>query len=104
GFSTDEEIIDLFYNITKLTLKTAKLEVYEGSFLAETIVDKETGEVLFGAAEPVVETLVDKLIAQGHKSVRMVHREERREVFVILNTIRKDPTKSREEALVKIYS
>ncbi len=104
GFSTDEEIIDLFYNVTKLTLKTAKLEAYEGSFLAETIVDKETGEVLFGAAEPIVETLVDKLIAQGHKSVRMLHREERREVFVILNTIRKDPTKSREEALVKIYS
>ncbi|MCK4462564.1 MAG: DNA-directed RNA polymerase subunit beta, partial [candidate division Zixibacteria bacterium] len=104
GFSTDEDIIDLFYKVTKLTLKTAKLEAYEGSFLAETIVDKETGEVAFSAAEPIVEAMVDKLIELGHKSVRIVHREERREVFVILNTIRKDPTKSREEALMKIYS
>jgi len=104
GYSTDEEIISLFHGVIRLTLKSAKSEAYEGSFLAETIVDKETGEVLFSCADPVTEAMVDKLIGQSHKTVAIVHREERRETFVVLNTIRKDPTKSREEALMKIYS
>ncbi len=104
GFSTDEEIIDLFYGVTKLTLKSKSAEDVEGSFLAETTIDKETGEVLYPAAEPLTEEVVEKLGAAGYKTIRMIHKEERREVFVILNTIRKDPTKSREEALMKIYS
>ncbi len=104
GFSSDEELTDLFYNVVKLNLKSAKPEAYQGSFLAETIIDKETGEVVYAVAEPLSEAVVEKLIELGYKSVRIVSAEERREVFVILNTIRKDPTKSREEALVKIYS
>jgi len=104
GHSTDEEIIELFYTVTKLTFKGVKPAAYEGSFLAETIIDKETGEVLFPCAEPMTETVIDKLKEQGIKAVKIVPHEERRETFVILNTIRKDPTKSREEALMKIYS
>ncbi|MEA3297853.1 MAG: DNA-directed RNA polymerase subunit beta [candidate division Zixibacteria bacterium] len=104
GFSTDEEIIDLFYKATKLNLKSKKPLDIEGCFIAETIIDKETGEVLFPTAEPLTEEVVDKLLKAGCKSVRIVHREERREVFVILNTLRKDPTKSREDALMKVYS
>ncbi|MCK4301403.1 MAG: DNA-directed RNA polymerase subunit beta, partial [candidate division Zixibacteria bacterium] len=104
GSSTDEEIIDLFYKVTKLTLKGKSAEDVEGSFLAETTIDKETGEVLYPAAEPLTEAVAEKLMAAGYKTIRIVHEKERREVFVILNTIRKDPTKSREEALMKIYS
>ncbi|MCK4606531.1 MAG: DNA-directed RNA polymerase subunit beta [candidate division Zixibacteria bacterium] len=104
GSSTDEEIIDLFYKVTKLTLKGKSAEDVEGSFLAETTIDKETGEVLYPAAEPLTEAVAEKLMAAGYKAIRIVHEKERREVFVILNTIRKDPTKSREEALMKIYS
>ena len=104
GFSTDEDLCNLFYKVTKLTLKSAKPEVYEGSFLAENLIDKETGEVVFATAEALTETVIEKLIDLGYKSIKMISSEERREVFVILNTIRKDPTKSREEALVKIYS
>ena len=104
GYSTDEEIIELFYEVSKLVLTGKKAGDFEGSFLAENVIDNETGEVLFPAAEPLTDTVVEKLIKAGYKNVRMVHREQRREVFVVLNTLRKDPTKSREEALVKIYS
>ena len=104
GFSTDEDLCKMFYKVTKLTLKSAKPETYEGSFLAENLIDKETGEVVYATAEPLTEVVIEKLIGYGYKSIKTIHAEERRQVFVILNTIRKDPTKSREEALVKIYS
>jgi len=104
GYSTDEEIADEFYKITKFTLKGKTEKDYEGSFLGETIIDNETGEVVYNVGEPFTDTVVDKLQELGHKKVRMIAASERREVFVILNTFKKDPTKSREEALVKVYS
>ncbi|HOP08204.1 MAG TPA: DNA-directed RNA polymerase subunit beta [candidate division Zixibacteria bacterium] len=104
GFSSDEDIVSEFYKVSRLVFKGKSHEEYEGCFLAETIVDKETGEVVFGVGEPLTETVVDKLQGMGYKQCQMISSTERRETFVILNTLRKDPTKSREEALVKIYS
>lgn len=104
GYSTDEELADLFYPIGKLVFKGKKPAAYEGTYLGETVVDKETGEVLFGVGEPMTEDLVGKLRDNGLKSVRIIEHEEKKEVYVVLNTLKKDPTKSREEALVKIYT
>jgi len=105
GHSSDEEILDLFYSVSKLNLKAKKVEVHEDSFLAESIIDAKTGEVLFSPGELITEDVVQGLAGLGYKSVKVVvKKENEREVWVILNTLRKDTTKSREEALVKIYS
>ncbi|MEW5994106.1 MAG: DNA-directed RNA polymerase subunit beta, partial [Candidatus Zixiibacteriota bacterium] len=105
GHSTDEKILTLFYTLTTLNLKSKKAQQGEEAYLAETIINTETGEVLYSCGEPVTETVIDKLLEIGHKSVKVVEKKENeREVWVILNTLRKDPTHSREEALVKIYS
>jgi len=105
GYSTDEDILDLFYTVTKLNLKGKKVRDYEGSFLGETVVDTESGEILFTVGEPLTEAVVERIVSLGRKSIKIVaHVHNVREAWVIFNTIRKDPTKSREEALVKIYS
>ena len=104
GYSTDDEVIDLFYDPVKLTVSRSKDVELEGAYLAETIVNKETGEVLFSAGEPLSEDVVEKISENGVKSFKIVPAKDRREVPVILNTLKKDPTKSREEALFKIYS
>ncbi|MFQ6007842.1 MAG: DNA-directed RNA polymerase subunit beta, partial [Candidatus Zixiibacteriota bacterium] len=105
GYSKDEDIVGLFYTVTKLNLKGKKAAAYEGSFLAETVIDRETGEVVYSVGEPLTESVVERLVDLGYKSVKMIGVEKnQREVWVILNTLKKDPTKSREEALVKIYS
>ncbi len=41
---------------------------------------------------------------KGFKSIHVVRQHDKKETMVILNTIRKDPTKSREEALMRIYT
>jgi len=105
GYSSSEEILELFYSVSKLNLKGKKAQNYEESFLAETVVDTETGEVLFSPGEPMSEEVVNKLRELGYKSVKVIKKEENeREVWVILNTLKKDTTRSKEEALVKIYS
>jgi DNA-directed RNA polymerase subunit beta len=105
GYSADEEIVDLFYSVSKLNLKGKKAEKHEEAFVGETVIDTETGEVVFAVGELLTETVVKKLKELGYKTVRIIEKEKNvREVWVILNTLKKDTTKSREEALVKIYS
>ena len=104
GYSTTEEIIDLFYKTTKLSLKGKLSKEEESAFLAETLVNKETGEILYPAGEPITNDLVDELKEAGYKSIKIIPKDEKREVYTMLNTLRKDPTNSREEALIKIYN
>ena len=104
GYSTTEEIIDLFYKTVKFSLKGKQAVDHENEFLAETVVNKETGEVLYAAGEQLSGEVIEALRANGLTSVKIIPKEEKREVYVILNTIRKDPTTSKEEALVKIYN
>ena len=104
GFSSDEEIINLFYTTTQATISGKKGAEYVTGYLAETLVNKETGEVLFGVGEVLTEDVIDDILKNGYKKITVIKPSETREVPVILNTLKKDPTKSREEALYKIYS
>ena len=104
GYSSDEDLVDLYYDVTALSLAGKKPEQYEGSFLAETIIDKEKGEILYDAGTPLTEDIVSGIKEQGRKKIKIIPKDENRNAYVVLNTIKKDPTKSREEALVKIYS
>ncbi|MEE8576331.1 MAG: DNA-directed RNA polymerase subunit beta, partial [candidate division Zixibacteria bacterium] len=104
GYSSDEELAELFYTLENLSLKGKKPKDIEGTFLAETMIDKETGEVLLAVGEPMTEEVLEQLNEAGIKKVKIVSKDEKKEAYVILNTLKKDLTKSREEALVKIYS
>ena len=106
GFSTDEELVEQYYKTAKYSLVGKKFKDYEGSFLAETIMDSDTGEVLYSVGEPVTEDMADTLLASDVKSIIIIPPtdKEKREAHVVLNTLRKDPTKSREEALVRLYT
>jgi len=104
GQSTDEDLVNTFYKPEKLTFSGKKPKDYEGVHLAVTVIDKETGEIIYSPGEPMTEDVVEKLQDKGYKSVMIVPKDEKKDTYVILNTLRKDPTKSREEALLRLYS
>ncbi len=104
GYSSDLDLVGLFHKIENLHLKGKRAASIVGCYLAESIIDNETGEVVFSTGEMLTDELVEKLLEAGHKAVKVVRKEEKREVLVILNTIKKDPTTTREEALFKLYS
>ena len=103
-YGTDEEIIKAFYKTEKITLSGKKIEAISGQVLAESVIDKETGEVIAAAAETVTDAQFEHMKDVGIKSIKVVTRENPRDALVMINTIKKDTTKSREEALAKIYS
>ena len=104
GYSSDEDLVSLFRDVEKLSLRGKKASGFEDCILAETVLDSETGEILYSTGDEITEEIYLKLKELGLKSVSVVKKTDKREVFVIINTIKKDPTKSREEALLKIYS
>ncbi|MFQ5499736.1 MAG: DNA-directed RNA polymerase subunit beta [Candidatus Zixiibacteriota bacterium] len=104
GQSSSEELISSYHEVKPLSLKTVKGKELVGYFLAETIIDKETGEILYPAGTILTDDVVDGLLDAGRKSIKHVQKRSSREVTVILNTLKKDTSTSREEALVKIYS
>jgi len=105
GYSSDDDLIKLFYTTSKINLTKKDPAELEKTVLAENLIDKETGEVVYAPGELLVEATIGKMIDAGFKSIKVISPDvNKREVFVILNTMRKDTTKSREEALVKIYS
>ena len=104
GVSTDADLIKEFYKASEVSLKGKGVEKIIGLRAAETVADEETGEMAIEIGEEITEELIEKLIDLKVKKLTVVTKDQGREVFVILNTLKKDPTKSREEALEQIYN
>jgi DNA-directed RNA polymerase subunit beta len=104
GYSTDEDILDLFYEIEKAEISGRKRAKLPGRVCAQTAVDKETGEVIVSAGEALTDAHLDRLKELGMGKLKLLVFDPQRDVGVIVNTLGKDATKSQIEALMKIYS
>jgi DNA-directed RNA polymerase subunit beta len=104
GYSTNEEIVNLFYETEKVELSGKKKAQLLGRICAETKVDKSTGEVIVSTLDIITDALVDKLKELEIGRLKLLVFDPQKDVDIILNTIKKDQTKSRDEALMKMYS
>jgi DNA-directed RNA polymerase subunit beta len=104
GYSSDEDILNLFYESEKVELAGKKKAQLTGRICAETKVDKSTGEVIISALDVINETNLDQLKDLGISKLKLLIFDPLKDVDIIINTIRKDQTKSRDEALMKMYS
>ncbi|HVW08113.1 MAG TPA: DNA-directed RNA polymerase subunit beta, partial [Bryobacteraceae bacterium] len=87
--------------------KIAQVEVavndLEGAYVAADVVDMSTGEVLIDANQELTSTVVARLIDAGITSFEVFFPERDEVGTVISTTLRKDPVKTRKEALIEIY-
>ena len=101
-YSTDEEIISLFYRIENLKLA----EDLEENELSQKVLIKEVRDtanadlVVARAFEPLTKGVVRQLLDLGMKSAEVV---DIRVDDTILKCLKKDPTKDTEGALKEIY-
>src|SRR5947209_7150458 len=102
GYSSDAEIIKLFYDVEELTLKEAEqLEDIQNKVLIEDAIDPDKNIVVARAFEPLSKAVV-KLIAElGTTKIRVV--DTTVDDGIIIKCLKKDPTKNEEEALKDIY-
>jgi len=74
-----------------------------GKVLSHNIVDKETGELMANANEEITEELLEKLRADGIKTVKTLFVNDLDRGPYISSTLRIDPTTTELEAMVEIY-
>jgi DNA-directed RNA polymerase subunit beta len=99
GYSTDEEILKLFYNIEDLKLKESiSEEEIATKLLFRDILDGEL--IVARAYEPLTAGVAKQLIQLGHKSIKVITASQD---DLIVTSLRKDPAKDEEEALKEIY-
>ena len=107
--STDRDLLREFYQ-TKTVKKTPSKT--ENAF-AKQITDKiavgdvvvlKTGEVLVPSGDIISESVAQEIAASGLAEVEILAADVDDLDLLIVNSMREDPTKSYEEALLKIYS
>ncbi len=123
GFSSDEEILDLFDLSDKIQITTkANFKKIVGRKLANNLsiqktieeIDEDTGEVisetmeyevLFPASHELVEGDYDKIKENEVKQIFIVSENESEEAdkLTVVQTLRKDPSHSEAEALGYLY-
>jgi DNA-directed RNA polymerase subunit beta len=105
GYSSDEDIFKLFYQVEKEEVSGRKQAKLLGRICAETVADKETGEVMVSPGEALTESHLDKLRESKVSRLKLLVFDPLRDSDIIINTMKKDPSiKSQIEALMKIYS
>ncbi len=102
GYSSNEEIFKLFHSTKRLPI--SKKDLLVGGISAQDLVDRSTGEVLIEAGQRIKEEDWERLKEAGISEVEILSLKERREADPLRNTLKKDQTRSQEEALHAIYT
>jgi len=98
GFSTDEDILKILFEVESCEISEKKLQ---GKAAAQDVANPETGEVVVEAGADFTPEVVAVLKKLGVKQVKAVLSNPND--VSILNTLRKDSTRSIETALVEVY-
>lgn len=105
GYSADEDIVKLFYQIEKEEISGRKQAKLLGRICAETVADKNTGEVIVSLGESLTEAQLNKLKELKVSKLKLLVFDPQKDSDIIINTMQKDPSiKSQMEALMRIYS
>ncbi|MAV65060.1 MAG: DNA-directed RNA polymerase subunit beta [Candidatus Marinimicrobia bacterium] len=100
GISTDKDIFDAFGMTSVCAVSDKKIL---NNVLVEDIVDKDTGEVVFESGALIDEDCVKVLKKNKIKSISIVDPENNLSYELLINTMKKDPTSSFEEAVILLY-
>ena len=102
GYSTDFDILNLFYQLEDLNIKKAlKMDDVSRLVLVEDIVDAERGVVLARSFEPLTKTIIRAFEKAGLSEVKVI--DTTVDDGAIIRSLKKDPTRNEEEALRDIY-
>ncbi len=103
GYSSDDEILQLFNLVEEVDPHKANLKDYLGRIICSDVVDKKTGEIFINKDAQFTEDLLKKVKKSEIKKIRFLKYEGVGESSVIANTIQKDIARTDEEALNAIY-
>ena len=102
GYSSDIDILNLFYEIKDLKVtKALDMENVSTLVLVEDAIDAQKGVVLARAFEPLTKQIVRTFEKHDIASIRVI--DTAVDEGAIIRALKKDPTRNEEEALKEIY-
>ena len=102
GFSSDEDILGLFYTNKVLPISRIPAESsLKDTVFQDDVADAETGALLCRRYEPVTTAILRQMKAAGIKTVNVI--DASWDEGILLETLRNDDTHSEEDALKDIY-
>ena len=102
GYSSDDEILELFNLVEEIDVAKVDLKEYEGRTICSDVVDKKTGEIFIPKDATLAEEHIKRIKKSNIKKLRLLV-EQGNEESVIAKTISKDSVRSEEDALGAIY-
>jgi DNA-directed RNA polymerase subunit beta len=102
GYSTNEEILDLFGLIEVIDLQKQNIKDFMGKQICDDLIDKETGELLAEKARAIDEDLIDKIKKSSITKLKIFKSDRPYEESLIANTLNKDAAQSESDALEEI--
>ncbi|MHB9010712.1 MAG: DNA-directed RNA polymerase subunit beta [Ignavibacteriaceae bacterium] len=103
GYASDEEILNLFDLVEEITVKKVKIENYIGRVIASDVFDMSTGEIFLTKDSILSEEDVERLKEAEVEKLKFLNSETSSDNDLIVNTLRKDTSNTKEEALYAIY-
>ncbi|MDF3127601.1 DNA-directed RNA polymerase subunit beta [Kiritimatiellaeota bacterium B1221] len=103
GYSTDEELLSIFYSFKKINVaKKIKESALHNLVLKDDILDEDSGNIIARRYEPMTLDLVSQISAAGFTSTQVIDISKDEGIF--LKSVEKDPSRDMEEALKDIYA
>ena len=100
-FATNEDIIRAFYPCKKIDLskRDARSKIKNKCTVSD-VVDPNTGEILVEAGDLISEKRAEEICGLAFDQIEIITEIEDQ---LILNTLKEDPARSHEDALLRIY-
>jgi DNA-directed RNA polymerase subunit beta len=102
-FASDEEILNLFDLIEEVTVKKVKIETFIGRTIASDVFDMATGEIFLTKDSVLSEEDIERLKEAEVEKLKFISSMTSPDLDLIVNTLRKDTSSTKEEALFSIY-
>lgn len=103
GYSSDEQILDLFDLVETIDINTHNIHEYYGKKLGCDLIDLTTGEIFASKDTEFTEEIYKRAKKTGTKKIKFIKEFDSVDGHLILNTLANDITHSEEEALEAIY-
>ncbi len=103
GYETDAEILNLFNLVETVRVKDLDFDKHIGRVAASDVIDMNTGEIFAAKEEALTEDVINEILASTIEEIELITDNTSPEQDLILNTLKKDTSQSKEEALFAIY-
>ncbi len=103
GYENDEQILSLFDLIEEVTSKQLNVDKHNGRIVANDVIDHQTGEIYASKDSELNEEIILSIKGSSVQKIQLLSSETTLEQDLIINTLKKDTSKTKEEALYAIY-